>query len=145
MAKVFLVILSLLVFLNFKYSYADLQEIEKWLKQYNKDADKLQREDTLASWKYETDMTDDNKSKTSKMSAKTSGFATESRKKAEELLKDVEGIPTNLIRQLKLITRTSSSESEDESQEITNLISKMTAIYSKTSVSLYLLYFGKDS
>ncbi|XP_057290559.1 angiotensin-converting enzyme-like [Hydractinia symbiolongicarpus] len=115
--------------------YGDNKAIDDFLKQYNTEADQLQREDTLASWDYETDMSKGNKDKTTEMSGKTSKFALDSRKKAEELLKDIgDDTPAASIRQLKLITRTASSSSSDESKEVSELISKMTAIYSKTSI-----------
>jgi len=118
---------------------ADVQQrCEDFLKKYNTEADKLQREDTLASWNYETNMNTENKDKTISMTGKTSKFALESRETAKELLQIIGNqAPSDMnssMRQLKLITRTSSSNNTEKTKEEADLISQMTAIYSKTSI-----------
>lgn len=118
-----------------------LKEIKDFLKKYNKEGDELQRNDTLASWEYEIDMTSKNKEETVKWSAITSKFATDNRKKAKTLLKDEDDdIPKSMIRQLQLIKRTASSTNEDENKESADLQSKMTSIYSKTVVNDFVIF-----
>lgn len=123
-------------------SQSDVKLIKAFLKEYNKEGDELQRNDTLASWKYEIDMTNESKAETIKWSAITSKFAIENRKKAKELLKDLDGdIPKSMMRQLNLIKRTASSSNSADNKEVANLQSKMTSIYSKTVVSDRFLRF----
>lgn len=112
------------------------ESVEAFLEKYNQKADTLQQEDTLASWNYETDMNPANKKKTTELSAKTSKFSTESRKQAKCLLASSAGnqATESERRQLVLITRTASSEDSDVNKEISSLVSKMTAIYSQTTV-----------
>jgi len=137
MAKEHIALLSLLVILIIEVNFCmcGLKEIKDFLKKYNKEGDELQRNDTLASWEYEIDMTAKSKEETVKWSAITSKFATDNRKKAKALLKDVDDdIPKSMIRQLVLIKRTASSTNEDENKESADLQSKMTSIYSKTVI-----------
>lgn len=124
-----------LVVLTRGTSQSDLKTIKAFLKEYNKEGDELQRNDTLASWKYEIDMTKESKEETIKWSGITSKFAIENRKKAKELLKDMDGdIPKSMMRQLVLIKRTASSSSQADNKEVADLQSKMTSIYSKTVI-----------
>lgn len=111
------------------------ESVDAFLEQYNKEADDLQTKDTLASWNYETDMTDENKKITTDLSAKTSKFSTEARENATCLIKQFgKSTEASKLRQLKLITRTSSSGDSEVSKQISALVSKMTAIYSETKV-----------
>ena len=117
----------------------EYSSIVTFLAQYNKKADRLQNEDTLASWEYETDMNKANKEKTSDLSAKTSKFSTKSRNQAKCLLDapDSENATPSQKRQLMLITRTASSSDTDVNKNMSALVSKMTAIYSNTKVSTF--------
>lgn len=111
------------------------QSVDQFLDEYNKEADELQKEDTLASWNYETNMNDENKKKTTELSVKTSKFSTQARENASCLIKQFgKGTETSKLRQLKLITRTSSSDDSEVSKKISALVSQMTAIYSETKV-----------
>lgn len=112
--------------------------VDQFLEQYNKEADALQKEDTLASWNYETDMNDENKKKTTELSVKTSKFSTQARENASCLIKKFgKNTEASKLRQLKLITRTSSSDNSEVSKKISSLVSQMTAIYSETKVSIF--------
>lgn len=127
--------ICIVLILKTNFCLCGLKEIKEFLKKYNKEGDELQRNDTLASWEYEIDMTAKSKEETVKWSAITSKFATDNRKKAKALLKDVDDdIPKSMIRQLVLIKRTASSTNEDENKESADLQSKMTSIYSKTVI-----------
>ena len=127
------------VLVHSDYSQELEDRINQYLTTYNEEADMLQYKDTLASWEYEIDMTDENKEKTTKMSAETSAFALKSRDKAKELLDEVGSqYPNSMnksIRQLKLITRTASTKNKDKSKKLADIASQMTAYYSKTSVN----------
>ena len=115
-----------------------LKEVKDFLKSYNDQADKLQREDTIASWNYEIDMSAENKKETSRISGLVSKFSQQYKEKAQIVLKNIgKDIPPSLVRQLKLITRTSSSTDSNEAKLIAELISNMTAYYSRTEVSFY--------
>ena len=132
-----LLIVFTLLLKDIDYCHSDLKTIKDFLKEYNKEGDELQRNDTLASWKYEIDMTKESKDETVKWSGITSKFAIENRKKAKSLLKDLDDdgdIPKSLMRQLMLIKRTASSSNQADNKELTDLESKMTSIYSKTVV-----------
>lgn len=132
---VLILIVIFLSLLHVEFCASDLKTIKAFLKTYNKEGDDLQRNDTLASWRYEIDMTKDSKDETIKWSAITSKFATDNRKKAKQMLKDIDDdIPKSMLRQLVLIKRTASSTSEDENKESADLQSKMTSIYSKTVI-----------
>ena len=128
-----------LVLVHSDYSQELEDRINQYLTTYNEEADMLQYKDTLASWEYEIDMTDENKEKTTKMSAETSVFALKSRDKAKELLDEFGSqYPNSMnksIRQLKLITRTASTKNKDKSKKLADIVSQMTAYYSKTSVN----------
>ena len=124
----------------------EYSSIVKFLAQYNKKADLLQNEDTLASWEYETNMNKENNEKTSELSAKTSKFSTKSRNQAKCLLgtQAAERATRSQKRQLMLITRTASSSDSDVNKKMSALVSKMTAIYSNTKVGKKsLLLFEK--
>ena len=121
-------------------SAANNDEVEKFMDEYNKKADKLQKADTLASWNYETDMTSENKKETVKYSGIVSKFAQEYRDNATDLLKDIsDDVTAPLKRQLKLITRTASSANSEESKTVADLLSNMTAVYSKTEVRFLMM------
>ncbi|XP_012555870.1 angiotensin-converting enzyme [Hydra vulgaris] len=112
-----------------------LKDVKDFLKTYNEQADKLQHDDTVASWNYEIDMSTENKKETSRISGLVSKFSQEYKDKAEIILKNINGdIPSSLIRQLKLITRTSSSKDSNEAKLIAELLSNMTAYYSRTEI-----------
>lgn len=110
--------------------------VAKFLKVYNKEADMLQKADTLASWEYETDMTAKHKKKTTELSGLTSAFSLASRSNASCLLETPEGqrASKSQKRQLTLITRTASSKDPQVTKKMSELVSKMTAIYSQTSI-----------
>ena len=132
-------VILLLIILSFVWTFeSDEKSIAVFLKKYNEEGDELQRNDTLASWKYEIDMTSESKEETVKWSGITSKFATDNRKEAKKLLGGLgtNQIPDSMRRQLNLIKRTASSTSEDDNKEVANLQSKMTSIYSKTVVSV---------
>ncbi|XP_066918700.1 angiotensin-converting enzyme-like [Clytia hemisphaerica] len=116
-----------------KCKYSDASD---FLENYNKEANSLQKKDTLASWNYETNMNTANKIKQSKLSAKTSSFATKSRNEAKCLLDSTsdEDMTDSQKRQLKLITRTASSSDSEVNKKMSKLVSKMTAIYSETKI-----------
>ena len=135
----YVVVITLISLLESVYRcHGDSQTIKSFLKTYNAEGDELQRNDTLASWKYEIDMTKDSKDETIKWSAITSKFAITNRKLAKSLLKEVDDdVPKSMVRQLQMIKRTASSSSTADSKEVAELQSRMTSIYSKTVVSAF--------
>ena len=127
---------SLLMVFYLTTIHATLLDISKFLKNYNAEGSKLQKEDTIAAWEYETDMREATKKKTVELSSKVSKFATKSKDNAKQLLRDNRGeVKGSDKRQLTLIARTASSENEKDDERSAQLVSNMTDIYSKTRVS----------
>ena len=115
---------------------SDLKEIETFLSEYNRKGDELYHNESLASWRYETDMSDENKKETAKWSDISANFSITSSKVVKSLLRevDVKDVSSSDLRQLYLIRRTASSTSTDVTKELTDLVSEMTSIYSDTKV-----------
>ena len=137
----FLVVVVVVVILStirLTDSATDFEIVKDFLNTYNRKADAIERKASLASWAFETDMTDKSSRRKEKWETKASEFQTKYRRKARALLKaiDTNNITKSMLRELKMCQLTVASTEEGVEKQISDLTAKMLSIYNDNVVSI---------
>lgn len=138
--------MTLLLILN--SSNGNYKKVKAYLDRYNPAADEIEHRDALAAWNFETDTTPKKRKVKEKFGSLSAKFETKHRGLAGALLKlNNSDVPRGMMRQLRFITRTVSSKDSKTNQDMSELQSKMTAIYNNNWVrklnSFHFIYFGR--
>ena len=137
MSRIFIIPIILLIYIQ-QCHQAGIKEITEFLNDYNDEGDVLQKKAAVADWDLETDMTDQSEEASEKIGGILNRFNLRKRNEAKKLLQNVEGdIPSDLLRQLKLIVSIEISSSSRDREKMSELKFKMMDIYEKNTVRKY--------
>ncbi|XP_048192746.1 angiotensin-converting enzyme 2 [Perognathus longimembris pacificus] len=112
-------------------SQSSIEEVAKtFLDKFNQEAEDLSYQSSLASWNYNTNITEENAQKMNEAGAKWSAFYEEQSKLAKTYpLQEIQN--PILKRQLQALQHSGSSAlSEDKNKQLNTILNKMSTIYS---------------
>lgn len=110
------------------------EDAQKFLDKFNQEAEDLSHQSSLASWDYNTNITEENAQKMNEASAKWSAFYEEQSKIAHGFsLQEIRNF--TIKRQLKSLQQSGSSAlSEDKNKQLNTILNTMSTIYSTGKV-----------
>ncbi|XP_028617961.1 angiotensin-converting enzyme 2 [Grammomys surdaster] len=110
------------------------EEAKTFLDKFNQEAEDLSYQSSLASWNYNTNITEENAQKMSEAAAKWSAFYEEQSKTAQNF--SLQEIKTPIIkRQLQALQQSGSSAlSADKNRQLNKILNTMSTIYSTGKV-----------
>ncbi|KAM4818332.1 LOW QUALITY PROTEIN: angiotensin-converting enzyme 2 [Thomomys bottae] len=111
-----------------------VEQATEFLEKFNKEVEDLSYQSSLASWNYNTNISEENAQKMNEVEAKWSAFYEEQSKLAKTFqLQEIQD--PILKRQLQVLQQSGSSAlSEDKNKQLNTILNKMSTIYSTGKV-----------
>ncbi|XP_012585871.1 PREDICTED: angiotensin-converting enzyme 2 [Condylura cristata] len=109
-------------------------QTKKFLETFNREAEELSYNSSLASWDYNTNITDENVQKMNEAGAKWSAFYEEKSKDAERFQIDMIQDPIVKLQLKSLQQKGSSALTEEKIQRLNTILNEMSTIYSTGEV-----------